>query len=61
MFVWRNAIVLGVVFVVVGVLYYLLQGHDPSWLDAAGATLLVLLGTAMAFTFTVLLRGSRGM
>lgn len=61
MFVWRNAIVLGVVFIVVGALYFWLQGNEPTWLDAAGATLLILLGAAMAFTFTILLRGSRGM
>jgi hypothetical protein len=60
MFIWRNAIILGGGFVVVGVLYLLLQGDETlPWLDRAGATLLILLGVAMAFTFAVLLRGSR--
>ncbi len=61
MFIWRNAIVLGVGFMIVGTLYFLLQGNDPTWLDGAGVTLLVLLGGAMALTFAVLLRGSRGL
>lgn len=61
MFVWRNALVLGIGFIVVGVAYWLLQGSEPTWLDPAGATLLVLLGAAMAFTFFILLRGSRGL
>lgn len=60
MFIWRNALILGAGFIVVGVLYYLLQG-DGAYLDRSGATLLILLGAAMAFTFAVLLRGSRGM
>jgi TRAP-type C4-dicarboxylate transport system permease small subunit len=59
-FVWRNAIILGVGFVIVGVLYYLLQGGG-EWLDRTGATLLILLGVAMSFTFAILLRGSRGL
>ena len=60
MFIWRNAIVLGIGFMIVGAAYYLLQGGG-QWLDRSGATLLILLGVAMAFTFTVLLRGSRGL
>lgn len=60
MFVWRNALILGGGFIIVGVLYLLLQGSG-EWLDRAGATMLILLGVAMAFTFFVLLRGSRGM
>ncbi len=58
MFIWRNAIILGLGFVAVGVLYLVLQGSD-EWLDRAGATMLILLGVAMAFTFFILLRGSR--
>ena len=58
MFVWRNALVLGVAFVVVGIAYLILQGSG-EWLDRAGATFLVVLGIAMAFTFSILLRGSR--
>lgn len=58
MFVWRNALILGIGFVVVGVGYYLVQGTGTG-LDLAGATLLVVLGLSMAFTFAILLRGSR--
>ena len=62
MFVWRNAVILGLVFIVVGILYYLVQGSDTfSTADRAGATMLVILGIAMAFVFSVLLRGSRGL
>jgi hypothetical protein len=60
MFIWRNAIIIGAGFVAVGLLYLFVQG-DGLWLDRAGATMLILLGIAMAFTFAVLLRGSRGM
>ena len=62
MFVWRNAVILGLIFIVVGILYYLVQGSDTiSTSDRAGATMLVILGVAMAFVFSVLLRGSRGL
>ncbi len=60
MFIWRNALVLAAAFVAVGLLYLWLQG-EGRWLDRAGATLLIVLGLAMGFTFIVLLRGSRGM
>ena len=59
MFVWRNAIILGIIFVVIGAGYWFLQGDSILHLDAAGATMLILLGVAMAFVFTILLRGSR--
>jgi hypothetical protein len=58
LFIWRNAIILGLGFIVVGIVYYFLQG-DGRWLDRTGATLLILLGVAMTFTFAILLRGSR--
>jgi hypothetical protein len=58
MFVWRNALILGLIFVVVGVAYYFLNGYTVG-LDVAGATMLVILGFAMAFVFAILLRGSR--
>jgi inner membrane protein involved in colicin E2 resistance len=60
MFVWRNAIILGAGFAIVGLLYLSLQGSGSS-LDLAGATMLVVLGAAMMFTFAILLRGSRGL
>jgi len=58
MFSWRNALILGLIFIAIGTGYYLVQGQGAG-LDVAGATMLVLLGIAMAFVFTVLLRGSR--
>ena len=60
MFVWRNALILGIIFVAVGVLYYWVQGSDTDVTsDRAGATMLIILGGAMAFVFAILLRGSR--
>jgi hypothetical protein len=60
MFVWRNALFLGVIFVFVGLLYFLVQGEDVGTTsDRAGAVMLVILGGAMAFVFAILLRGSR--
>lgn len=58
MFTWRAAIILGLTFVVVGVLYLLVQGSG-EFMDRAGATMLIVLGSAMAFTFAIILRGSR--
>ncbi|MEP7283557.1 MAG: hypothetical protein ABI696_16385 [Rubrivivax sp.] len=58
MFVWRNALILGLIFMVIGVTYFFLNGPTLG-LDVAGATMLVVLGFAMAFVFAVLLRGSR--
>jgi TRAP-type C4-dicarboxylate transport system permease small subunit len=54
---WRNAVMLGVVFVLVGVAYFFLQGNG-EWMDRAGVTMLIATGIAMALTFVVLLRGS---
>jgi hypothetical protein len=60
MFSWRYAIVLGGMFVGVGLLYWFLwYNFDAAGTDYLGATLLILLGIAMAFGFAVLLRGSR--
>jgi hypothetical protein len=58
MFNWRNALVLGGIFILVGIAYFFLQG-DGLYIDRAGALMLVLLGVAMAFGFAVLLRVSR--
>jgi drug/metabolite transporter (DMT)-like permease len=58
MFTWRAAIFLGIIFIVVGVVYLIGQGNG-QWMDRSGATLLIVLGAAMAFTFAILLRGSR--
>jgi hypothetical protein len=60
MFVWRNAIILGVIFLVVGAIYWLVQGSDTApTQDRGGAVMLMILGGAMAFVFGILLRGSR--
>jgi hypothetical protein len=56
---WRLALVMGVVFAAVGVGYLSVQHFDLTAKDLMGPVLLVLLGIAMAFGFTVLLRGSR--
>ena len=58
MFTARGAIVLGAIFIVTGVVYYLLQGSGET-LDRAGVVMLVAVGIAMTFSFAVLLRGSR--
>lgn len=58
MFVWRNALILGLIFMAVGIIYWYVQAR-PQNIDLAGATFLVFLGIAMAFSFAVLLRGSR--
>jgi hypothetical protein len=55
----RFAVVLGIVFVAVGIIYWFVQHFDLTTLDYQGATLLIVLGIAMGFGFTVLLRGSR--
>ena len=55
---WRAALVLGAFFVTVGIVYLLVQGSG-IWADRSGATMLIVLGIAMAFGFTVLIRGSR--
>jgi len=60
MFVWRNAIILGIIFIGVGLLYWWVQGSGAT-MDRAGVTMLIILGPAMMFTFTILLRGSRGL
>jgi hypothetical protein len=53
----RNALLLGALFVVIGIVYLILQGSGAE-LDRAGVTMLIALGAAMAFAFTILLRGS---
>jgi hypothetical protein len=57
---WRTALIIGAVFAAVGVIYYFLQGSGV-YLDRVGATLLIILGAAMAFGFTILFKGSRGL
>jgi hypothetical protein len=57
MYHWRTAVVLGGLFVAVGIVYLVVQGTGAE-LDHAGVTLLIAIGAAMAFTFTILFRGS---
>jgi hypothetical protein len=57
---WRTALIIGAIFAAVGVIYYFLQGNGV-YLDRVGATLLIILGAAMAFGFTILFKGSRGL
>ena len=43
-------------------MYYLVQGgRHCAHPDRAGAVMLLILGGAMAFVFSILLRGSRGL
>ena len=53
---WRNALILGAVFVATGIVYLVLQ--TPEGFDAAGVVMLIAVGIAMAFAFSILLRGS---
>ena len=57
MYHWRNAVMLGITFIVVGLIYYWIQGPGAT-MDLTGATLLVATGLAMGAIFVVLLRGS---
>ena len=58
MFNWRNTFFLGASFVVVGILYFFLQG-DFRTIDRTGVVMLILTGVAMVFGLSVLIRGSR--
>lgn len=55
----RAAIVIFAGFVLVGIIYYLLNHTVAADVDAGGATMLIFAGIAMGFGFLVLLRGSR--
>lgn len=52
------AIAIGAMFTVGG-LIYAASGWGTSGKDAAGATMLIVLGIAMAFAFGIILRGTR--
>ena len=60
----RNAALVGIVFVITAIVYWIVpttQGLTiPYNLVAAGATLLVFLGVAMALMAYVLVAGTRG-
>lgn len=58
MITWRRTLVIGAFFIIVGLIYYVVQG-DGSTIDRAGVTMLLLAGVSMAFGFAVLVKGSR--
>jgi hypothetical protein len=55
---WQKTLVIGAFFIVVGVLYYVVQGHGAT-IDLTGVTMLLLTGVAMVFGFAILVKGSR--
>ena len=55
----RFALVAGVTFAIIGLIYWFVQRFDIPTHDLQGAVLLIVLGIAMAFGFSVLVRGSR--
>ena len=57
MYHWRSAVILGAIFIGLGLVYLVFQGSGET-MDRAGVTLLIVTGAAMAFAFTILLRGS---
>jgi hypothetical protein len=54
----RNAIFVGLAFVIVGAIYFGVQAVAGWQVDYAGVTLLVLLGVAMGLMAYVLIAGS---
>ncbi len=58
MYHWRSGLIIGAIFAVVGVAYLLLQGNG-EWMDRTGATLLIVLGGALAFGFGIVLKAAK--
>jgi hypothetical protein len=56
----RNAALVGIVFVVIGILYWGLAELGKFHVDYAGVTMLAVLGIAMALMAYVLVAGSSG-
>ncbi|HEY3164200.1 MAG TPA: hypothetical protein VGJ71_07550 [Candidatus Limnocylindrales bacterium] len=54
----RNAVFVGLIFVVIGFLYWALPYFAKLHVDYAGVTMLGVLGIAMALMFYVLIAGS---
>jgi uncharacterized membrane protein len=52
------AIGLGAIFLIVGLIYGVVSWNTPGK-DAAGAAMLIVLGIAMTFAFTIIVRGTR--
>lgn len=57
MITWRRAVLTGLVFVALGIVYGLLTVGSGKP-EMAGATMLAVLGVAIAITFALVLRGS---
>ena len=59
--VTRWSLVLGAIFIVIGLIYLVVQEAVgiEAWIDPAGVVLLVALGLAMGFGMLVILRGAR--
>jgi TRAP-type uncharacterized transport system fused permease subunit len=54
----RNAAVVGIIFIVIGILYWGLAEIGHVHVDYAGVTMLLILGISMALMFYVLVAGS---
>jgi hypothetical protein len=54
----RNAIAVGLLFAVIGAVYWFVQEIAGFQVDYAGTTMLILLGVAMAVMAYVLIAGS---
>jgi lipopolysaccharide export LptBFGC system permease protein LptF len=54
----RNAALVGIIFIVIGALYWSLAEVGKFHVDYAGVTMLLVLGIAMAIMFYVLVAGS---
>jgi hypothetical protein len=54
----RNAIFLGLIFIVIGFVYWFIPYVAGIHIDYAGVTMLGILGIAMALMFYVLIAGS---
>jgi hypothetical protein len=54
----RNAILIGLIFVVIAIAYFSLAEIGHFHIDYAGTTMLAVLGIAMSLLFYVLIAGS---
>jgi hypothetical protein len=54
----RNAALVGIAFVVIGVIFWAVPAYGDWHVDYAGTTLLIFLGAAMALMAYVLVAGS---
>jgi len=57
----KQAMIIGSLPIIVGIIYFVFQQAlgSPGTIDAAGVTLLISLGLAMGFGMLVILRGAR--